>query len=97
MYTRGYISYPRTETTQYAENFDFRSCVQQQTSNNSWGSYAKRLLETGFAKPRKGTDVGDHPPITPMRGSTEHEIGNKCTHFAGNRAFFRSVPHVKEI
>lgn len=25
---------------------------------------------------RKGTDVGDHPPITPMRPATEAELGH---------------------
>ncbi len=25
---------------------------------------------------RKGTDVGDHPPITPMKAATEGELGH---------------------
>lgn len=25
---------------------------------------------------RKGTDAGDHPPITPMKSATESELGH---------------------
>ncbi|XP_076801869.1 DNA topoisomerase 3-beta-1-like [Clavelina lepadiformis] len=76
LYTRGYISYPRTETTHYPENFEFRSSLNQLASGNLWGSYVKKLIDIGYSKPRKGTDVGDHPPITPMRNATEQEIGS---------------------
>uniref|UniRef100_F6ST44 DNA topoisomerase n=2 Tax=Ciona intestinalis TaxID=7719 RepID=F6ST44_CIOIN len=76
LYTRGYISYPRTETTHYPENFDFRSSLSQQTKSRSWGDSASTLLSQGITKPRKGSDAGDHPPITPMLCATEQEVGH---------------------
>lgn len=110
LYTQGYISYPRTETTHYPENFDLKGALKQQTSNPMWAeevrasvrqmcfkasshycqadsvdtnkkkndftSYqVKALLSTGLNRPRKGTDAGDHPPITPMRAASEGELG----------------------
>nr|CAB3267171.1 DNA topoisomerase 3-beta-1 [Phallusia mammillata] len=76
LYTQGYISYPRTETTHYPENFDFRAPLNQQTGSSSWGQYAKMLLQNGPNKPKKGHDAGDHPPITPMRSASENELGH---------------------
>lgn len=35
----------------------------------------KALLATGLNRPRQGTDIGDHPPITPMRCASEGELG----------------------
>lgn len=35
----------------------------------------KTLLSEGLNRPRKGTDAGDHPPITPMRSASEAELG----------------------
>lgn len=35
----------------------------------------KALLSTGLNRPRKGSDAGDHPPITPMRAASEGELG----------------------
>ena len=32
------------------------------------------LLSAGVNKPRKGTDAGDHPPITPMRPASSNEL-----------------------
>ena len=54
LYTQGYISYPRTETTQYPANFDFRSVLSQQTKSTEWGEAAKRLLNGEMKSARKG-------------------------------------------
>ncbi|XP_020409660.1 DNA topoisomerase 3-beta isoform X2 [Prunus persica] len=91
LYTQGFISYPRTESTAYPSSFDFRGTLGAQVNNPTWGSYVQRLLADGYQKPRSGTDVGDHPPVTPLRSATEDMLGNDawrlyeyiCTHFMG--------------
>ncbi|KAG9487489.1 hypothetical protein GDO78_007378 [Eleutherodactylus coqui] len=75
LYTQGYISYPRTETTHYPENFDLKGTLRQQANNPFWGDTVKALLAENINRPRKGSDAGDHPPITPMRSATEAELG----------------------
>ena len=47
LYTQGFISYPRTETTHYPENFDLRSPLKAQQGNSIWGSYVRDLLSNG--------------------------------------------------
>ena len=37
----------------------------------------KALLSEGLNRPRKGSDAGDHPPITPMRAASESELGGR--------------------
>ncbi|XP_061166711.1 DNA topoisomerase 3-beta-1-like [Saccostrea echinata] len=76
LYVQGYISYPRTETTQYPENFDLVGTLRQQSSSSVWGDYVQTLLREGIQKPKKGSDAGDHPPITPMKPATEAELGH---------------------
>uniref|UniRef100_A0A672QF88 DNA topoisomerase n=1 Tax=Sinocyclocheilus grahami TaxID=75366 RepID=A0A672QF88_SINGR len=75
LYTQGYISYPRTETTHYPENFDLKGTLKQQANSSFWGETVKALLSEGINRPKKGVDVGDHPPITPMRAASENELG----------------------
>ncbi|KAJ8263716.1 hypothetical protein COCON_G00161730 [Conger conger] len=75
LYTQGYISYPRTETTHYPENFDLKDTLRQQANNPFWADIVKALLAEGLNRPRKGSDAGDHPPITPMRAASESELG----------------------
>ena len=54
LYTQGYISYPRTETTQYPANFDFRSVLSQQTKSPAWGEHCKALLNGDMQTNKKG-------------------------------------------
>ncbi|KAK9391563.1 DNA topoisomerase 3-beta-1 [Crotalus adamanteus] len=75
LYTQGYISYPRTETTHYPENFDLKGPLRQQANNSYWAETVKALLVEGINRPRKGHDAGDHPPITPMKAASEAELG----------------------
>ncbi|ESO91570.1 hypothetical protein LOTGIDRAFT_217319 [Lottia gigantea] len=74
LYTQGYISYPRTETTQYPENFDLKGVLRQQQSSPNWGDYVSKLLSEGIQKAKKGSDAGDHPPITPMKLAREGDF-----------------------
>ena len=91
LYTQGYISYPRTETSVYPPSFDLRAVLTMQQNNRVWGDYAVRLLKSGLKKPKGGKDVGDHPPITPMRlaqpgdveGDTWKIYEYICRHFLG--------------
>mmetsp|Transcript_121100 Transcript_121100/g.386761 ORF Transcript_121100/g.386761 Transcript_121100/m.386761 type:complete len:858 (-) Transcript_121100:55-2628(-) len=75
LYLGGWMTYPRTETNTYPPNFDLRGTVQVQTSHPHWGQYAQELLRNGLNKAREGVDVGDHPPITPVRAGTEAQVG----------------------
>ncbi|KAG8760506.1 DNA topoisomerase [Serendipita sp. 396] len=66
LYQRGILSYPRTETDQFDDQFDFASYIQKQTASPEWGAFATRLAAGGFNKPRKGKKNDKaHPPIHP--------------------------------
>lgn len=95
LYTQGYISYPRTETTHYPENFDLKGTLRQLQTNSSWGSSVRELLEQGINKPRKGHDAGDHPPITPMKPASEAELGGDAWRLYEliTRSFIASVSY----
>jgi len=75
LYISGYISYPRTESTAYPSGFDINGTLKMLQSNDSWGDYVKKLIANGPNKPKKGKDVGDHPPITPTRNASQGDLG----------------------
>lgn len=67
LYTKGFISYPRTETDRFDQGMDLRALVQKQTQAPNWGQYAQGLLNGGFQWPRAGRhDDKAHPPIHPV-------------------------------
>ena len=75
LYTQGYISYPRTESSKYPEHFDFDTLLRAQWSHPVWGAYVQELAHSGFKRPAGGVDVGDHPPITPVATASEASLG----------------------
>ncbi|VDK31961.1 unnamed protein product [Taenia asiatica] len=71
LYTSGFISYPRTESTAYPSSMDLKALLRQHINHPKWGDVVSDLLKSGFHNPRAGYNAGDHPPITPMRCTTE--------------------------
>ncbi|KAI9041179.1 DNA topoisomerase 3 [Aspergillus affinis] len=67
LYTKGFISYPRTETDQFDKAIDLKKLVEKQLPDNNWGQYARGLLDGGFRTPRSGRHNDKaHPPIHPV-------------------------------
>jgi len=78
LYTSGFISYPRTETSKYNSTFDLHAVLQEHRNHPNWGKTVGFLLATGnFRAPERGRDIGDHPPITPMKCAGREEFTGK--------------------
>ena len=92
LYTRGYISYPRTETTQYASSFNFKDNLNEFKDYSIYGDDVTELIEEieedendeGYEdyednedSERQGYDAGDHPPNTPARKPEKGELKGK--------------------
>jgi DNA topoisomerase-3 len=80
LYTKGFISYPRTETDQFPREFDFQAVVQRQVQDSShgWGQYAQGLLDGAFRTPRSGSHNDQaHPPIHPVNYVTAQNLDQR--------------------
>lgn len=67
LYTKGWISYPRTETDQFDRGMDLRNLVSRQSQDARWGNFAQSLMNGGFNQPRNGRNNDKaHPPIHPV-------------------------------
>lgn len=70
LYNKGFISYPRTETSKFKEGTDLLSLVRLHENHREWGNYVARQLlqENRFEAPRHGnSDDQAHPPIHPTK------------------------------
>ncbi|CAI6333185.1 unnamed protein product [Periconia digitata] len=67
LYTKGWISYPRTETDQFDRGMDLRKLIERQQQDGRWGPFAQSLMNGGFNQPRNGRNNDKaHPPIHPV-------------------------------
>uniref|UniRef100_A0A914ZNL1 DNA topoisomerase n=1 Tax=Parascaris univalens TaxID=6257 RepID=A0A914ZNL1_PARUN len=74
LYSRGFISYPRTETNKFPSNLDLNPLIEQQVANAEWGEFAQEVLNCG-ANPRNGTKSDEaHPPIHPLKFALPSEL-----------------------
>jgi DNA topoisomerase III len=69
LYQRGIVSYPRTETNFFQENFELFPLLQDHRDHSLWGPFTVRLLDQGlFEWPRDGGKNDQaHPPIHPTK------------------------------
>ncbi|UYV70828.1 TOP3B [Cordylochernes scorpioides] len=74
LYTQGYISYPRTETTSYPDSFDLKEVLHHLRAVRPYSEAVQDLLSSGINRPRKGHDAGDHPPITPLKAAQRDDL-----------------------
>ncbi|KAG8303190.1 DNA topoisomerase 3-alpha [Homalodisca vitripennis] len=73
LYTKGFISYPRTETNIFPKELNLVPLVEMQTENRHWGDFARRVLNEG-PNPRQGKKSDQaHPPIHPTKAAHDLE------------------------
>ena len=79
LYMNGLISYPRTKSTKYSENYDYKSTLEMFSNNPHFSDKVNELLEEldnyqiDFSK---GEEKGGHQPIVPTQSKTERNIRN---------------------
>ncbi len=67
LYLEGLITYPRTDTDRYPDNYDHSRNLKRLTQHQTLGRIAARVLSRGARLRRNGSKlIGDHLPITPI-------------------------------
>lgn len=69
LYTKGVISYPRTETDSFVKTINLKDLIGYHFDSQEWGNFANSLINNqGFVWPRHGNHNDNaHPPIHPVK------------------------------
>lgn len=74
LYTGGYISYPRTENTEYPRSLSLRA-VLEKLKDGAFKSEAEEILAQEKIVPSRGKRrTTDHPPIYPTAGASPEKM-----------------------
>jgi len=74
LYTSGYISYPRTENTEYPKSLSLKG-VLEKLKDSDFSEEVKEILSQGSIMPSKGKRrTTDHPPIYPTASATSDKM-----------------------
>ena len=75
LYTFGYSSYLRIETTAYPPAFDLHSTLEEQANDTRWGSLVSyQICSGGTDRPEGEKDVGDNPdPLITLTGAAARD------------------------
>ena len=74
LYQAGFISYPRTETDKFPDDFDYRTSIEQLHPHPKFGFHAVNLSAGRFRQPPGGGhDDKAHPPIYPTKPASEQD------------------------
>ena len=74
LYTGGYISYPRTENTEYPKSLSMKG-VLEKLKDSDFKAEAEEILKQDKIVPSRGKKrTTDHPPIYPTAGATSDKM-----------------------
>ncbi|MCD4815800.1 MAG: DNA topoisomerase, partial [Methanosarcinales archaeon] len=73
LYLSGFISYPRTETNRYADDFEFKPILVSFTKG-VYAEYALSILSGEITSINGKKDGHDHPPIHPVHYVSKTDI-----------------------
>jgi DNA topoisomerase-1 len=77
LYTNGFISYPRTDNTEYPASLDLRGILNKFVGSEL-SDLASELLNQTTLQPTKGkTKATDHPPIHPVEAASSKELDKR--------------------
>ncbi len=75
LYTRGIISYPRTDNTVYPPSIDLKGIVMELTKVKELSAHAAVVLDKPEIKPTRGKkETTDHPPIYPVEARNRKDL-----------------------
>ena len=76
LYNKGFLSYPRTETTKFNPTINLRAIVNSLSNNAQYGEFAKKIASGEmWTGPRNGKlDDKAHPPIHPVKNANQNEL-----------------------
>ena len=74
LYTGGYISYPRTENTEYPHSLGLKN-VLEKLKDSDFKADVEEILKQDHISPSRGKRrTTDHPPIYPTAGATSEKM-----------------------
>ncbi len=67
LYLEGLITYPRTDTDRYPDNYNHRANIERLCRHKELGKFAMKIISMGCRLRKNGRRlIGDHLPITPI-------------------------------
>lgn len=72
LYSRGFISYPRTESRKYSENFEFEEVLKYLRSIDCYKEKAQERLAKSHPLLLDEDEYQEHPPLTPLVTTDVH-------------------------
>jgi DNA topoisomerase-3 len=76
LYNKGYLSYPRTETTKFNPTINLRKIVSSLEHSTEYGEFARKVGSGElWGGPKNGKlDDKAHPPIHPVKNAKREEL-----------------------
>lgn len=76
LYNKGFLSYPRTETTKFNPSINLRSIVSSLSYNSEYKDFATKVASGEmWSGPRNGKlDDKAHPPIHPVKNANKENL-----------------------
>jgi len=74
LYTAGYISYPRTENTEYPKSLNLRGVLERLKDSDLSAEATEILAQPSIVPSRGKRRTTDHPPIYPTAGARSEKM-----------------------